>query len=97
MARTFIVSDRHNTFFTENNIKVGTQIPTEGTYRKGDIVVNNCEIITAIEVYFLVNNHVVSTAEDVVRCAFEKLGLTFIRMDNDAWCGEIKRRLYFTV
>ena len=40
MARTFIVSDRHNTFFTENNIKVGTQIPTEGTYRKGDIVVN---------------------------------------------------------
>lgn len=62
-----------------------------------DIVVNNCEIITAIEVYFLVNNHVVSDGEDVVRCEFEKLGLNFIRMDNDAWCGEIKRRLYFTV
>ena len=40
MARTLIVSDRNNSFFTANNIKVGTEIPTSGTYSKGDIVVN---------------------------------------------------------
>ena len=40
MARTLIVSDRQNSFFTANNIKVGTQIPTTGTYSKGDIIVN---------------------------------------------------------
>ena len=40
MARTLIVSDRQNSFFTANNIKVGTSIPTSGTYSKGDIVVN---------------------------------------------------------
>ena len=40
MARTLIVSDKQNSFFTANNIKVGTQIPTTGTHSKGDIVVN---------------------------------------------------------
>jgi hypothetical protein len=40
MARTLIVSDRHNSFFTANNIRVGTSIPTEGNYVKGDIIVN---------------------------------------------------------
>lgn len=40
MARTLIVSDRNNSFFTANNIKVGTEIPTSGTYSKGDIIVN---------------------------------------------------------
>ena len=37
MARTLIVSDRNNSFFTANNIKVGTEIPTTGTHSKGDI------------------------------------------------------------
>ena len=40
MARTLIVSDKQNSFFTANNIKVGTEIPTSGTYSKGDIIVN---------------------------------------------------------
>lgn len=40
MARTLIVSDRHNSFFTANNIRVGNQLPTEGNYVKGDIIVN---------------------------------------------------------
>ena len=40
MARTLIVSDRHNSFFTANNIRVGNQIPVEGDYVKGDIIVN---------------------------------------------------------
>ena len=40
MARTLIVSDRHNSFFTANNIRVGTSIPTEGNYVKGDLIVN---------------------------------------------------------
>ena len=40
MARTLIVSDRHNSFFSANNIRVGNQIPTEGNYVKGDIIVN---------------------------------------------------------
>ena len=40
MARTLIVSDRHNSFFTANNIRVGNAIPTEGNYVKGDIIVN---------------------------------------------------------
>ena len=40
MARTLIVSDRHNSFFSANNIRVGNRIPTEGNYVKGDIIVN---------------------------------------------------------
>ena len=40
MARTLIVSDKHNSFFTANNIRVGNQLPTEGNYVKGDIIVN---------------------------------------------------------
>lgn len=40
MARTLIVSDRHNSFFSANNIRVGSQLPTEGNYVKGDIIVN---------------------------------------------------------
>ena len=40
MARTLIISDRHNSFFTANNIRVGNRIPTEGNYVKGDIIVN---------------------------------------------------------
>ena len=40
MARTLIVSDRHNSFFSANNIRVGNQIPTKGDYVKGDIIVN---------------------------------------------------------
>ena len=35
-----LVSDKNNTFFSDNKIIVGTQIPTEGTYNRGDLVVN---------------------------------------------------------
>ena len=35
-----IVSDRLNTFFTNNKITFGSSIPTTGTYKTGDIIVN---------------------------------------------------------
>lgn len=35
-----LVSDKNNTFFSDNKIIAGTQIPTEGTYNTGDLVVN---------------------------------------------------------
>ena len=40
MANYKIISDRLNTFFTNNNISIGTSIPTTGTYSRGDIIVN---------------------------------------------------------
>lgn len=45
MAKTILISDRVNSFFTNNKIKAGTEIPTSGSYIKGDIIVNvgaNC-------------------------------------------------------
>ena len=35
-----LVSDRLNTFFTDNRIMTGSSIPTEGVYNTGDIIVN---------------------------------------------------------
>ena len=40
IAKSKIVSDRLNTFFTNNKITFGSAIPTEGTYKTGDIIVN---------------------------------------------------------
>ena len=36
-----LVSDKKNTYFTENRIMRGSSIPTEGTYLTGDIIINN--------------------------------------------------------
>ena len=36
-----LVSDKSNTYFTENRIMKGSAIPTEGTYLTGDIIINN--------------------------------------------------------
>lgn len=36
-----LVSDKNNTYFTENRIMRGSSIPTEGTYLTGDIIIND--------------------------------------------------------
>jgi hypothetical protein len=38
--RNKLVSDRNNTFFTNNRIMTGLEVPTEGTYKTGDVIVN---------------------------------------------------------
>ena len=38
-----LISDKNNTYFTENRIMKGTAIPTEGTYLTGDMIINNGE------------------------------------------------------
>lgn len=35
-----VITDKNNTFFTNNKIEIATQKPNNGTYDKGDIVVN---------------------------------------------------------
>ena len=44
--RNKLVSDKSNTFFTENRIMRGSSIPTEGTYLTGDIMINNSSTST---------------------------------------------------
>lgn len=41
-----LVSDKNNTYFTENRIMKGSSIPTEGTYLTGDIIINDGSIST---------------------------------------------------
>ena len=36
-----LISDKNNTYFTENRIMKGSSIPTEGTYLTGDIIIND--------------------------------------------------------
>ena len=36
-----LISDKQNTYFTENRIMKGSGIPTEGTYLTGDIIIND--------------------------------------------------------
>ena len=40
LGKTKIISDKNNTFFTNNKIMTGTKIPTSGDYVKGDMIVN---------------------------------------------------------
>ena len=40
LGKTKIISDKNNTFFTNNKIMTGTKIPTTGEYVKGDMIVN---------------------------------------------------------
>ena len=40
MAKTTIITDRLNSFFTNNKIEIKTGKPTSGSYKKGDIIVN---------------------------------------------------------
>jgi len=40
LGKTKIISDKNNTFFTNNKIMTGTKIPTTGEYIKGDMIVN---------------------------------------------------------
>lgn len=43
MAKNKIISDRLNTFFTNNKLTLGDSIPTSGTWNKGDIVVSSVQ------------------------------------------------------
>ena len=43
MAKVKIVSDRLNTFFTNNRIATGTAAPTSGTWKVGDIVISTTQ------------------------------------------------------
>ena len=46
-----IVTTNKNTYFTANNITIGTAAPTattEGTYAKGDIIINSAPSASAI-------------------------------------------------
>lgn len=43
-----IVTTNKNTYFTANNITIGTAIPTTGTYVKGDIIINSSPTADAI-------------------------------------------------
>ena len=43
MAKVNIVSDRLNTFFTNNRIATGTAAPTSGTWKVGDIVISTTQ------------------------------------------------------
>ena len=36
-----LISDKNNTYFTENRIMRGSSIPTEGTYLTGDMIIND--------------------------------------------------------
>ena len=38
-----IITNRTNTFFTDNSIIAGNGIPTEGNYTKGDVIINNTD------------------------------------------------------
>lgn len=43
MAKNKIISDRLNTFFTNNKMTVGESIPATGTWSKGDIVISTIQ------------------------------------------------------
>lgn len=43
MAKSKIISDRQNTFFTNNKLTLGDSIPTSGTWNKGDIVISSVQ------------------------------------------------------
>ena len=43
-----IVTTNKNTYFTANNITIGAAIPTEGTYAKGDLIINSSPSADAI-------------------------------------------------
>lgn len=43
MAKNKIISDRLNSFFTNNRLTLGDRIPTSGTWNKGDIVVSSVQ------------------------------------------------------
>jgi hypothetical protein len=96
-----LVSDRLNTFFTNNKIIMGSGIPTEGTFNKGDIIVN--EGPTSVEEPMWICNEggtpgkwglVGTTSTSIVRSysAMMKtramVGNLFYVMNDELWEGE---------
>ena len=88
MARTLIVSDRHNSFFSTNNIRVGNQIPTEGNYVKGDIIVNIGENTTSEAMWICVESGNPGIWEVVGAGAGGNGGSDFVSINNTVFVNE---------
>ena len=50
-----LISDKQNTFFTENRIMKGSAIPTEGTYLTGDMIINTDPVTSIDEPMWICN------------------------------------------
>lgn len=50
-----LISDKNNTFFTENRIMNGSAIPTEGTYLTGDMIINTDPVTSIDEPMWICN------------------------------------------
>ena len=50
-----LISDKNNTYFTENRIMKGSAIPTEGTYLTGDMIVNTDPVTSIDEPMWICN------------------------------------------
>ena len=88
MARTLIVSDRHNSFFTANNIRVGNQLPTEGNYVKGDIIVNIGESTATEAMWICVESGNPGVWEVVGAGAGGNGGSNFISINDSVFVNE---------
>ena len=88
MARTLIVSDRHNSFFTANNIRVGNQIPVEGNYVKGDIIVNIGENTASEAMWICVESGNPGIWEVVGAGAGGNGGSNFISINDSVFVNE---------
>ena len=88
MARTLIVSDRHNSFFSANNIRVGNQIPTEGNYVKGDIIVNIGDNTASEAMWICVESGNPGIWEVVGAGAGGNGGSNFVSINNTVFVNE---------
>jgi len=50
-----LISDKQNTYFTENRIMKGSAIPTEGTYLTGDMIINTNPVTSIDEPMWICN------------------------------------------
>lgn len=88
MARTLIVSDRHNSFFSANNIRVGNQIPVEGNYVKGDIIVNIGDNTASEAMWICVESGNPGIWEVVGAGAGGNGGSNFVSINNTVFVNE---------
>ena len=88
MAKTLIVSDRHNSFFSANNIRVGNQIPTEGSYVKGDIIVNIGDNTASEAMWICVESGNPGIWEVVGAGAGGNGGSNFVSINNTVFVNE---------
>jgi hypothetical protein len=50
-----LISDKNNTYFTDNRIMKGNSIPTEGTYLTGDMIINTDPVTSINEPMWICN------------------------------------------